>query len=104
MDLINSHITLSYDRYFIKIYKQKNYYIIATLGNSYDLQKSKSILEVAVYINNMINEYPIIDLLFYHNKNETSKNRKININKLVKSTNDKSININTLKKYINLLF
>jgi hypothetical protein len=104
MDLLNSHITLSFDRYFMKIYRMDGYFVIAQMGGEFDICKTKKIMEVVSQIIKNIKCMPEIDLLFHYNKFAISKNKKIKLNKLIKDTQEKLITNDILKKYIQLLW
>jgi hypothetical protein len=104
MDKLNSHITISYDIYFIKIYLKDGFYVNCIIGDDYDISKSNSVLETAAFVFDQINKTPHVDLMIYYNGLKISKNRKNNINKLVKDSHDKLLTLDTLKRYIKLLF
>jgi hypothetical protein len=104
MDKLNSHITISYDINFIKIYLKDGFYVNCTIGDDYDISKSRSALETAAFVFDQIDKTPHVDLMIYFNKLKISNNRKVNIHKLIKNTHDKLLTIDTIKKYINLLF
>jgi hypothetical protein len=102
--MIDSYIILSYDIFLHKIYKKDNLYIIASIGNAAEIQKTDNAVELAGYLKNEITDYPIVELLFHHNKLKTSTNKRFKIKKMIKETNDKDITVKILKNYINLLF
>ena len=102
--LLNSHITISFDIEFIKIYKKDNYFVLAHLGEGYDVSKSKSSVECAGFVFEQIKGIPIIDLVFFYNKLKVSKCKKIKINKLIQQTHDELLTIAIIKRYIDLLF
>jgi hypothetical protein len=104
MDKLNSHITISFDIYFIKIYLKDGFYVNCIIGDDYDISKSNSVLETAAFVFDQINKTPHVDLMIYYNGLKISKNRKNNINKLVKDSHDKLLTLDTLKRYIKLLF
>jgi hypothetical protein len=102
--MIDSYIILSYDIFLHKIYKSGNLFIIASIGNEAEIQKTDNAVELAVYLKNEIQGYPLIELQFQSNKLKTSKTKRFKINKLIRETNDKDITVKVLKHYINLLF
>jgi hypothetical protein len=102
--MLNSHLTLSFDRYFIKIYKIDNHYVIAELGNDYEMSKSDKVNHVVKYLMKLMLGYPAVDLLFNHNSTSISKNRKTNLNRLLKKSNDKIITADIIKSYLRLLW
>lgn len=102
--LVNSHITISFDIEFIKIYKKDNYFVVAQLGEEYEITKSKSSLECSAFIYTQIEGVPSVDLVFYYNKLAISNNKKIKINKLIQQTQSELLTISIIKKYIDLLF
>ena len=104
MNLLNSHLTLSFDITFLKIYFKSGYYVVLTLGEEYNIQKSKSPVEVAAYVFNEIQGIPHTDLMFYYNKLAVSKNKKEKINQLIKKTTGETMTIAIIKKYIEMLF
>jgi hypothetical protein len=104
MDLLNSHITLCYDRFFIKVYRIDGFYVIAEMGENYEIQKSSKLNDIVFYILDKIRGYPEINLSFHHNSQTISKNRKLNLKKLISDSQGKIISSSVLKRYINLLF